>query len=427
MARTIVVADDLTGAVETCSSLVTGLARAAQPRVVDARVVLLREDDPVDVSAAVTVVDTDARAAQPHLVGERVEAVLQAGAGQSRLVLGKIDSALRGNIVELLEVLVTRGPVVMAPANPRIGRVTRAGVVHHRGRPLHATDLWRAEHRPAPQSIEALLRPRLHPVLVDFNVVSAGPLAVAEAIHAAPSGAVIVCDALTDAHLDIVAMAATLAGAQLVGSAAIAEALARSGALSPASRSAPAEEVLRSQTHAPARRDAHPLVVVGTASRAGRRQVERLRAAGTRVVEADPAVLLEGSFAPSTLADALQSGPVLVRITPGGEHAEPQSPALAQSLARAASSVWQGRTLVLIGGATARATLDAARVRWLQPMVELDVGAVLSSTDRGDSVVTRPGSFGDDTSLVRILAKLDSARAQGEPASRTAIPTRRRA
>ncbi|MFD0489385.1 nucleotide-binding domain containing protein [Saccharopolyspora spinosporotrichia] len=62
--------------------------------------------------------------------------------------------------------------------------------------------------------------------------------------------------------------------------------------------------------------------------------------------------------------------------------------------------------LVLTGGETARKVLDALGVRALRPVAQVHHGAVLSRTADGRSVVTRPGSFGDPDSLVRILRHL---------------------
>lgn len=87
-------------------------------------------------------------------------------------------------------------------------------------------------------------------------------------------------------------------------------------------------------------------------------------------------------------------------LHPGGGRA------LSAALA-ALATAWPGRPdLVLTGGETARATLDALGVRELEPVDEIHHGAVHSRTTDGRSVVTRPGSYGAEDSLLRIATAL---------------------
>ncbi|MFD0477229.1 nucleotide-binding domain containing protein [Nonomuraea thailandensis] len=62
--------------------------------------------------------------------------------------------------------------------------------------------------------------------------------------------------------------------------------------------------------------------------------------------------------------------------------------------------------MVLTGGETARRVLDTLQVRELTPVGQIHHGAVHCHTPQGRSVVTRPGSFGDRDSLLRIAAHL---------------------
>ena len=74
---------------------------------------------------------------------------------------------------------------------------------------------------------------------------------------------------------------------------------------------------------------------------------------------------------------------------------------------RAGSPPRPGRPdLVLTGGETARTTLDALGIRELEPLGEIHHGAVHSRTPDGRRVVTRPGSYGAEDSLLRIVAAL---------------------
>ena len=62
--------------------------------------------------------------------------------------------------------------------------------------------------------------------------------------------------------------------------------------------------------------------------------------------------------------------------------------------------------LVLTGGETARRVLDALDVHRLSPRGSVHHGAVVSTTDDGRTVVTRPGSFGGPDSLLAVLGAL---------------------
>ncbi|MFE1840452.1 nucleotide-binding domain containing protein [Streptomyces sviceus] len=56
----------------------------------------------------------------------------------------------------------------------------------------------------------------------------------------------------------------------------------------------------------------------------------------------------------------------------------------------------------MTGGETARRVLDALGVAYLAPLGQIHHGAVHALTADGRHVVTRPGSFGDTDSLLRI-------------------------
>ena len=62
--------------------------------------------------------------------------------------------------------------------------------------------------------------------------------------------------------------------------------------------------------------------------------------------------------------------------------------------------------LVLIGGETARRTLDALGVAELEPIAQIHHGAVQCRTPDGRRVTIRPGSFGGPDSLKQIVEAL---------------------
>ena len=276
-----VVADDLSGAVETAAVL--GLARVrltGNPR-------------------NHTVLDLDTRSLPAHEAATRVR---RAG----RIDFKKIDSQLRGNVAAELAAL--KGEVIVAPALPVEGRVVRGGVLYVNG-----------ERRASPVRLT---------------------------------------DAETDADLDAIVAAAN--GATLVGSAGLAAALGRTLGARP--------------LPPPERSEARLFVLVGT--RAAGEQLERLAARGIETI-------------------APQQRPRGHVVAVRGR---------AQQLATFAKAA-PPADLVLTGGGTARAVLDALKVRELRLLAQVHHGAVLCEGG-GRRILIRPGSFGGPDSLAQIVEAL---------------------
>jgi uncharacterized protein YgbK (DUF1537 family) len=332
-----VLADDLSGAAEVAG-------------------VFLDRDAPVSLrlntfgrpaEPGVVIADLNTRSLTPREAAQAVRSAL-ADVPAHACVLKKIDSLLRGNIAAEVEVLAERGPVVVAAALPTLGRV-----------------------------------PSRHSVAELFP----------EALMA--TGRIRICDAVTDADLDDVVSAANLIpGAQLVGTSALAAAVART---------LPAGHPPEAQP----RPSNYVLTVVGTAEPTATSQVEALVADGAREVTVDARALLHDKADPEQIQRALDRGSTVVTIGGVVEPSEGQSvsAALGQFIANAAAQHWPD--LVLTGGETARAVIDAIGITSLRPVHEIHHGAVASVAPDGRRVVTRPGSFGDADSLVTIARYLN--------------------
>jgi uncharacterized protein YgbK (DUF1537 family) len=127
----VIIADDLTGALDTSAPFVAvgqAVAVATRPEGVAAA---LAE------GADVVVVNTASRALTADAASRVVRgAALALRAAQPRLVFKKIDSRLKGNVgAETAAIAEAFGldAVVVAPAVPEQGRVTRNGAVAGRG------------------------------------------------------------------------------------------------------------------------------------------------------------------------------------------------------------------------------------------------------------------------------------------------------
>ncbi|PAZ14554.1 4-hydroxythreonine-4-phosphate dehydrogenase PdxA [Streptomyces sp. SA15] len=396
--RVLALADDLSGAAETAVAL-----------GVPGRIVLGPASlDPHAYGEAV-VVDLDCRCLPAADAARRVREALRA-VPSDVLVLKKADSLLRGNLAAETAACAegTEG-VVVATALPALGRTVRGGVVHLDGVPLHTTDAWRAESTAPPPSISAALGDA-RTTLVPLEAVRGDALpAVLRA--AVSAGHLPVCDAETDADLDLIAEAALACGpgVRLTGTSGLAAAVGRllrrtygTSAATTAGQAAPA----RAAAPAPAggRRQRPLLVVVGTSDPSAPAQIAQLTERGARHVSVNPDVVDSDVLSPP---GAPHSDDVTVLSIDSGLGIRPGSARrLVSALARLAADRAGDADLVLTGGETARRVLDALGVAHLAPLGQIHHGAVHALTPDGRHVVTRPGSFGDTDSLLRIATAL---------------------
>ncbi|WP_326812836.1 four-carbon acid sugar kinase family protein [Streptomyces scopuliridis] len=386
--RVLALADDLSGAAETAAALrlpgriVLGPAPAAPPAEGEALV--------LDLDTRQLPADEAAR-----IVRETVR-----GAAAGTVLIKKTDSLLRGNLAaEAAAYAQGAAGLVIAPALPVAGRTVRDGVVHLRGTPLHATDAWRAESGPVPPSVSAALGDLRTAVVPLGAVRSARTELTGRLRDLMAAGLRPVCDAETDEDLDAVVAAVLPLGpdVRLMGTGGLAAALGRvlGPVLDGADVPSPRE---------PLRSDRPLLVVVGTAEPTAVAQIAQLTEAGARHT-ALPAVLLAEVGPPLSFpVDA--HGITVVSVDNSSGILAGSARRVVAGLARAVAALPYPADLVLTGGETARRVLDALGVTRLHPVGQIHHGAVHCRTDDGRSVVTRPGSYGDTGSLLRIARAL---------------------
>ena len=372
-----VFADDLSGAAEAASAF---LGRAVE--------LSLRLDVATPPpTAGVTVTDLNTRAMTARDAQRTLRTAL-AGVPRDGLVIKKIDSLLRGHIGAEVAVLAERGPVIMAAALPTMNRIVVGGTLHVGGVPLHRTRAWAAETTSPPPTVAALFGD------LPSTSIPAGHDLADSLSRAASTGHVAICDAATDADLElIVRTSRSIPGAQLVGTSALATAVART--LPVTDR----EPDIRRAAMA-------VLTVVGTAEPIAVAQVAALVADGVQHVAVGADALLCGSADPAAVTCALERGSVVLTIAGAVDPATAR--ALSAALGRfvAAAQAPHRPDLVLTGGETARAVVDAIGLTSLRPVHEVHHGAVVSVASDGRNIVTRPGSFGDTDSLTAIAKYL---------------------
>ncbi|MFD3915981.1 four-carbon acid sugar kinase family protein [Streptomyces sp. NPDC058603] len=393
--RVLALADDLSGAAETAVALrlpgriVLGPAPAAPPAEGEA-----------------LVLDLDTRQLPAEEAARIVREAVR-GAADGTVLIKKTDSLLRGNLAaEAAAYARGAAGLVIAPALPVAGRTVRDGVVHLRGTPLHATDAWRAESLPVPPSVAAALGD-LRTAVVPLDAVRSSRADLTGRLgDLMAAGLRPVCDAETDADLDAV-IAATLPlgpGVRLMGTGGLAAALGR--VLGPAGADVPSPRTpLPPDRPYPAGRPL--LVVVGTAEPTAVAQIAQLTGAGARHTALPAGLLAEAGPPLSFPVDP--HGITVVSVDNSRGILTGSARRVVAGLARAVAAVPHRADLVLTGGETARRVLDTLGVTRLHPAGEIHHGAVHCRTDDGRSVVTRPGSYGDTGSLLRIARALRPA------------------
>lgn len=404
------IADDLSGAAECAAHL--GLRSSRSVLVLQQR-----GSDPVEaLSEPVITVDTDSRAAGPADAAARATAASRT-VGSAPVVVKKVDSLLRGHLAgetAAVQAALGRTPVV-ALAHPALGRTVVGGVVHVDGVPLHQTDLWHVEGRPAPASVLDALA-GLDPALVPLDLVRRGVDAVAhELARLGAAGAAPVCDGATADDLGVVVAAAVLAFGDrlLVGAASVVASVAAGPRPSRADPSRDGREdgpgdSRRELVDSELGRARRMLVVIGTRAPGAAAQLDRLAEQADAVLVLSPERLLADPVSARAELEALlggAAGPDGLTVLALDPRA-PADPAAASALSRALADLAApllGRfdAAYLTGGATARAVLDLAGVTRLEVLGGLEPGTVLSRVPGGPLLLTRPGSFGDSHSLVR--------------------------
>ncbi|MFI8293925.1 four-carbon acid sugar kinase family protein [Streptomyces sp. NPDC085614] len=418
----VVLADDLTSAGDGAAPFRRAghRARVLLPGQVDDDVI------PPHDGEGVVAVDLGSRLLAPAVAETLTERAASAHAGAD-LLIKTVDSTLRGHIAAEIRAAREgsgRRAVVIAPAFPAEGRTTVAGVQHVRGVPVHESEFARDPVHPVVTSDLTRLLP-------EAEAVDAGD---GKALDLLPEllagGGVFVCSAVTDADLDRLVAAVPRPGDVLwVGSPGLAAALARHHPRIPGAAALP---------RLPAAQ--RPLVVVGSAHPATRRQLERLRtrsdvtavetgsgaggdaAPGVGAV-ADPRSSGTGSEpgseamrdagGPAVAVGSLRgaAAPVLVVHTPDGRCDPAEADSLTGRLAVAAArSAVEGLAdgLLVTGGETAAAVLEALGAAGIElfdePEPGIARGALLGPLRI--PVLIKAGGFGDDTTLERLTRLL---------------------
>jgi uncharacterized protein YgbK (DUF1537 family) len=372
-----VVADDLTGACDVAAVLV--------PATGPVSVQVSAHGTPIlptwgvngrDSTARLTVINAQSRLLVPEAARAAFESIGK-GVGGKRVILVKIDSALRGPVGAELEGLIRGvGPrrVIVAPAIPRIGRTTRGGRQYDRGVPIDRTAYAGDPASPIRSADLADLLGRTGRVECS------------------------VYDAESDEDLSrIVSEALDGPPVVLVGSLGLA------GALAPH-----VERLALGEGSWPdARVAVRPLLVCGSAYERTQRQIRY-------AAERRNALVLDIPAGEDEYAGPLAAGdgpPAIVRLDPrrADVAADPHSTVLPRFVQAAGQLVahLQPDGLGIVGGETAMALLGrlaAERVTVYGRASEvIAYGVIQGGSMHGCRLVTKGGSVGPDDAVVQMI------------------------
>jgi len=377
-----IIADDLTGAADA----VGGFGRTHSSAV-------LFDLDAPWPDADIVAIDTESRYLPEGDAARLVASAVRRSLSLGRPVYKKIDSLLRGNLGTEVSAALAElahdeaGLAVVAPAFPATGRTTVGGVVHVNGVP-HSSG-------PFGGDVGAALSAGF---LKSCHVASAGrtPERLALELEAVQAKGVdaVVLDAESDADLECVARATELLRFPVLvtGSGGLA------GHLTP---SRPHPDVDLGECFTMSR----ILVVIGSYSTLAKSQIQALIEHGARHVE----LHLEHPADPRLLAELATSNTDVV-LTPNLAAPVDKTNALAvaATLAATVSAIaGQYDALVLTGGETARAVVDALGVHHMTVLGEIEPGVVMSRISGGRPyLVTKAGAFGDSGTLARTIQSL---------------------
>jgi uncharacterized protein YgbK (DUF1537 family) len=344
--KTLIVADDLTGALDSAVTFAgVGLRCTVARRPANI-------PDAMATAPDVLAVSTASREGSIGTATRSVSQVFDAIGDRSMLIFKKVDSRLKGHCGAELGMVAARTGIeraVVTPTIPAQGRVTQGGRLSGAG--------------------------------------VASPITVA-AMFAGVGVTVEVPDAATDADLDRV-IATSMSGdpVLLVGAAGLAAALARY--LRPGARAAPIGNL-----------PTPLLLAIGSRDPITLAQLDALRTAGVQE-------LLAPDGRADMLTGDIRHDALVLRLVIGRNPFDPQraNARFAASVSEFARSVDAG-TLFACGGETADAILGSLGVGVLEVEGEALPGVPVSSMvvdGRKTRLVTKSGGFGAPDALVRII------------------------
>jgi uncharacterized protein YgbK (DUF1537 family) len=401
MAQVAIVADDLTGALDT----------AARWTHFGLRTIVMLAAAPLPDTEAVAI-HTASRAATAEQAYCRAKEAAQRL--RTRNVYKKVDSTLRGNIGAEVEGLLDGlglQKALLVPAFPAAGRTVQGGILRVHGVPLAKTEFSRDPQWPAQESHVPTIVARQTRRTVGYlplELVAQGEDAIRRALQESVA-ALVVADAVEMEHLQVLAHAAAHMPQPWLccGSAGLAEGWLQALGF----RRSVAESFRWAPQPGPV------LVVAGSRHPATARQLRqaqeqrKLHLVRLSLEEREPSA--QWSHAKRMLTEGRQ----VALTTTFSPHRAGEEAGAAAHLGRATAWVCGNvgvLGLILTGGDTADAVCEALGTTAVRVVGEVQPGIPAGTCvgGQGDSLrlVTKAGGFGDDSTLVRSISFIQGAR-----------------
>ena len=401
-----IIADDITGAMDSSGYF----ANQGFSTVVTL-------DSNFTSDATVLAITTNSRAEDPDIARKRVRQAMRKMAG--RVVYKKIDSTLRGNICEELEVTIQERnyqKVVVAPAFPAMGRTTVNGVLLVNGVPVAESQFANDPILPVTvSSIPSLLKESLHRKVgcVSVAEIEVGAKLLYNKINNTPEN-IVVCDVTKTEHLVVIAQAASLAEEQwlLCGSGG----LARELHLLLVGVSKTEKKQPRKQKKGPL------LVAIGTRNQVTAHQLLKTQEKlGIPVLNLITERLNAEELLSVKLESILKKAELLINEGKGIAISSTSSryvPALKQSIVKIIAAIIVSILathkfvgLFLSGGDTTLEACRKIRASAIQVYGEVEPGVSAGELMNGEyprmRIVTKAGGFGNEETLVRSITYLE--------------------
>jgi len=380
----VVIADDISGAAELAGvAFERGFAAEVQTRF-----------DP-ESEAEIVAVDTNTRQLPPEKAAARVSVVARAAAGaRPSLIYKKTDSVLRGAIIPEIDGILRvthRQRSLLIPANPSRGRIIRGGEYFVNGIPLAETEFANDPTHPAwTSNVLELLGPSIR-----------GGTSAVRATDAMFDSGVTVPD-VTDAKdlrrraAEVTDSVAPAGGAEFFG-ALLDRHVARSSppSVGPAPSSGANGDACE-----------RTLLVCGSAAawKAGRKTQAARRGLACSIMPPELelaahddalAELSVSQWAADACAGMEECGGAMIAVGRAerlGAHPEALSKRLAEAVKLTIANTKAAR-LLLEGGATARAVIDAMGWTRFATIGAIEGLSWLRPGDAGPALLIKPGSY----------------------------------
>ena len=382
MQKLLIVADDLTGALDTGVQLAQqGFGACVTPYTA-----------PLP-DAEVAIVNTQSRHVAPHIAFARVQnAVLSAVEQGYDCFYKKTDSLLRGNTGAEIEAVLSATNSKQAffvPAYPQIGRTTVLGQQYANGLPIHQTAAAQDAQNPVhTANITDILRDTTDALAFCVPVGGVMP----------NDGGIVIFDAQTQPHLEALATKLQNKTAVFAGCAGFAPYLHKVFALSAETKHTP---ILC--------KPKHMLTVCGSLHPASRRQIEVAQAAGVPALEISVEELRMGALktAKQQQAASFLNAQNLILYTTSAMVGNLSANFAAQSLAGIVKAIASRSTaLCVFGGDTAEAVFTALDIGAVYPLYEfaggIPVCAAYNTAGQSRTVITKAGSFGAEDTIIML-------------------------